>query len=217
MAAEADIGRSTAGGPRAGQPDTDIMDWVQRRILQQMRGDLADIADSIASVNDLSAWSVSPGRLRGPGGGGTARRGRGALCGRQGRRVHVHLFARMAGLHVQLGGHRGSAGRPDRGGCPLRPSRAARRRAGVHGNRRPARWSPGGRASWRRRMRRYDAAEEWFAQAAAAARRMPVPYFVAEALLGRGAMRLRRDEAVDEARPRSRGRRWPSPDGTASA
>ena len=50
-------------------------------------------------------------------------------------------------------------------------------------------------------MRRYDAAEEWFAKAEATARRMPVPYFVAQALLGRGTMRLRRDEAVDEARP----------------
>ena len=54
---------------------------------------------------------------------------------------------------------------------------------------RPARWSPSGWAELATTMRRYDAAEEWFARAEATARRMPVPYFVAQALLGRGAMR----------------------------
>ena len=199
-AAAGDIGRSTQVGRETGQPDTDIVEWIQRLILQQMRGDLADIADTIASVDDVAGGLVranvsevlaAVGRL-------DEARARYVVDQEAGFPCTYALgwlgfMCSWAGTAVVLDDPIGAAVLYDR----LEPHRDEMVFAGL----------PTGPLVAQRlgelaaTLGRYDAAEEWFAQAEATARRMPVPYFVAQALLGRGAMRLRRGDTVDDARP----------------
>ena len=200
VAAEEDIGRSTEVGRETGQPDTDIVEWVQRLILQQMRGDLADTADTIATVADLSRGLFRPkvsevlaavGRLDEAGACYAADRDAGFPCTYP--LGWLGFMCSWAATAAVLDDPIGAAVLYDR----LEP----------HGDEMVFEGLPTGPLVAQRlgelatTLRQYDAAEEWFAKAEATARRMPVPYFVAQALLGRGAMRLRRDEAVDAARP----------------